>query len=252
MGQNLDLSEIFYLNKLYNDYGIKFKESFEVYDMLNILPISNISEKYIIDRESFILLNDSKIFEKIINELINDNFYNPNDCVVLIVYDNILNNLSSDKVKKYKKAKNCFIITYDDISIYNKLYEIKELKSKIKEIKLNIDITYSNYSTVEYVIFLCLIFISFNIILFLFFNNYLKINNQDKLDIHIIIFICFLLLNILCIFIFVEILISKKILLYKLITKGYLLNKIIKVIFFCIIKNMIMWIFFLISRAYCI
>ena len=247
-----DFFDTYHLNKLYNDYGINFKESFEIGEMAKILPITNISEKYIIDRESFILLNDSKNFERIVNELIKDDFFNPYDCVVLLVYDDILNNLSSDKVKKYKKVNNFIIITYDDISVYNKLYEIKDDESKIKEIQLSVNITYSDYSTVSYIIFLFLIFISFNVILFLFIQNYLKINNEDKLGIHIIIVICFLLLNICCIFVFIEILISKKILYYKLIPVGYFINKIIKVIFFCIIKNMIMWIFFLISRAYCI
>ena len=78
MEQNTtDFFEIYHFNKLYNDYGINFKESFMIYEMKNIIPITNISEKYIIARESFILLNDSKNFEKIINELINDDFYNP-------------------------------------------------------------------------------------------------------------------------------------------------------------------------------
>ena len=253
IGESDDISSYLNLDRLYNDYGINYNDELQIFDMKNIYPLTNISEfKNKTLEDSFILLNNKKLFEKVINELINNDLYTIGNCIVLIVEENILNNLSSEEVQKYKKVNNCFIITYSNNNIYDKLYEIRNNTLKIKEIKLDIRIDYTKYSTSAYIIFICLIFFAINALLFLFMKNYLKINNQNKLGIHFLIIICFFLLNILCIFIFIEILLSKNSLIYKLIPKGYFIIKIIKTIFFCIIKNMIMWIFFLINRAYCI
>lgn len=247
-----DISSYLELKMLYNDYGIKYKESMRIRDMKNIYSFTNISQIKLIDSDSLILINNIEIFEKVVNQLIEEDFYSPNDCVVLLVEDNILNNLSSEEVKKYKKVKNCFIFIYDDILVYNQLIEIQNNKSKIRQILLDIDLTYASYPTINYIIFLCLLFIGINFILYLFIKGYLKINNEHHLGIHIIIFICYILLNISYIFVFVEILLSKTSLLYKLIPKEYFIIKILKVIFLCLTKNSIMLVFLLISRAYCI
>jgi hypothetical protein len=118
--------------------------------------------------------------------------------------------------------------------------------------QLNIDLTYSKYPINSYITMICILFLLTNIALFLFIINYIKIDDQDKLGIHIIIIFIFILLDISYIFTFVEILLSPNILLYKLISKAYFLIKIIKVILINITKNSIMLIFLLISRGYCI
>ena len=239
---------ILYLNELYNDYGINYKDTIIIYNMLNIYHITNNTQINL--QDSFIFINDKSIFEEIINKIIN--FYNPNDSIILLVKENILKDLTSEEVKKYKQIQNCFIITYNKDLIYNELISIKNNKTKIKEIELYINLTYSNYPTTGYAIFLCIFFITTNIILIFFIIKYLNINNQNKLGIHIIIIICYLIVNLCYVFTFVEILLSKKCLLYKLIPKEYFIVKIIKVILFCIGKNSIMLLFLLLSRAYCI
>jgi len=240
------------LKTLYNDYGIKYSGEMGIYQMSYIYSITNTSEIKLINSDSFIFINNFDIFEEVINTLINENFYHSSDCIVLLVNDTLLNNLSSEEVKKYKNVNNCFIITYDDISIYDSLMEIKDDKNKINQIELYIQITYAKYPTINFIIFLCIIFILLNVVLFLFIRSYLKVNIQHRLGIHLIVVVCFILLNISYIFVFVEILLSKKSLLYKLIPKGYFVVKIIKVIFLCLTKNSIMLLFLLISRAYCI
>ena len=242
----------YFLNRLYNDYAIGLENSITIYNMLNIYSITNLTQDYFIEPESFVLINNKKIFEKIINDLIEDNFYNLDDCIVLLVEDNILSELTSFEVKKYKNIKNFVIITYDDISIYNKLIEIKDDKDKIQKILLKIDITYSEYPTTGYIVFICILFTFINIILFLFCSNYLKIGVEIRLGIHIIIFVVYFFINIFIIFLLIEIILSKKSLVYKLIPKGYFVVKIIKVVFIVILKNSFMLIFLLISRAYCI
>ena len=85
-----------------------------------------------------------------------------------------------------------------------------------------------------------------------YIRKYLKQDASNKLGIHIIIFICFLLLIFCHIFVFVEIFFSEKCLLFKLITQGFLVNKIIKTIFFSVTKNIMILLLLLITRAYCI
>ena len=101
------------------------------------------------------------------------------------------------------------------------------------------------YNNNYFIFFVCLI-------LFLFTKSYFKQDAIDKLIIHLVIIFCFGLLIICYIFSFVEILLSEKCLIYKLISIGFLINKIFKNIFFCITKNSIMLLLLLISRAYCI
>ena len=146
---------------------------------------------------------------------------------------------------------NSKIITYKDIPL-SPFYEIKDNVSKMRKMKLNIDLTYSRYPINGYISLICILFLLTNIGLFLFVINYMKIDDKDKLGIHIIIIFIFILLNISYIFTFVEILLSPNILFYKLISKEYFLIKIIKVIFINLTKNIIMFIFLLISRGYCI
>ena len=250
--RNWEISEIYYLNKLYNDYGINYKYPIEIGSMSNIHHITNISQKYEIQMNSFIIITNKEILTKIIDELISDDFFNPLDSIVILVKEELFNYLSSEEVKKYKTFKNCFLITFSGNSLLDKLIEIKDNTTEIYNLELHIDITYSEYPYTKYMIFACLFLISTNVVAILFCYKYKKINNQDKLGIHFLIFICFMLVNICYIFVLIEIKISEQYLLYKLISKGYFVNKILKTIFYCISKNMIMWIFFLISRAYCI
>ena len=105
---------------------------------------------------------------------------------------------------------------------------------------INVNLTYANYPITVYIITITILFFFVCLILFLFTKSYFKQDAIDKLIIHLVIIFCFGLLIICYIFSFVEILLSEKCLIYKLISIGFLINKIFKNIFFCITKNSIM------------
>jgi len=249
----MDGSEFGEINfvKLYNDYGIK-------YDSLII--INEISYMYFLNHTSdtikeifphtFIFVDSFEIFEKVINQLASYNM-TYEDYIVILVNDNILSNLISEEVIKYKQISNCFIITYKG-SLLRPFDEIKDNATKMRNLELFIDLTYSKYPINNYIILICILFLLTNISLFLFVINYIKINDQDKLGIHIIIIFVFILLDISYIFTLVEILLSPNSLLYKLISREYFIIKIIKVIFINLTKNNIILIYMLVSRGYCI
>ncbi len=102
------------------------------------------------------------------------------------------------------------------------------------------------------IIYLVILFLFINVGPIVFIKKYLKIDNKDKLGIHCIIIIMYIILDVYFVFTFLEILLSEECLLYKLIPKKYFIVKIIKVIFSLIGKNSIMLVFLLINRAYCI
>ena len=249
----MDGSEFGEINfvKLYNDYGIK-------YDSLII--INEISYMYFLNHTSdtikeifphtFIFVDSFEIFEKVINQLASYNM-TYEDYIVILVNDNILSNLISEEVIKYKQISNCFIITYKG-SLLRPFDEIKDNATKMRNLELFIDLIYSKYPINNYIILICILFLLTNISLFLFVINYIKINDQDKLGIHIIIIFVFILLDISYIFTLVEILLSPNSLLYKLISREYFIIKIIKVIFINLTKNNIILIYMLVSRGYCI
>ena len=243
---------IILFSKLYNDYGIKYSGTISINDISHMYFLNNTLDtiKEILPN-TFIFIDTKEIFEKIINQLETYNFYTYHDCIVILINDNILNNLSSEEVIKYKKISNCLIVTYKGISL-NPFYEIKDNVSKMRNIELIIDLTYSKYPINGYIILICILILLTNIVLFLFVINYMKIDEKDKLGIHIIIIFAFILLNISYILTFVEILLSPNSLFYKLIQKKYFIIKIIKVIFINLTKNSIMLIYLLISRGYCV
>ena len=243
---------IIYLSKLYNDYGIKFSES-KTMDFISYMYFLNNTSNEIkeIHPDTFIFVDSFEIFEKVINQIATYKSYTSQDSIVILVHDNILSDLNSEEVKKYKQISKCLIITYKDITLIP-FYEIKDNVPIMRKMKLNIDLTYSRYPINGYISLICILFLLTNIGLFLFVTNYMKIDDKDKLGIHIIIIFLFILLNISYIFTFVEIILSPNILFYKLISIEYFIIKIIKVIFINLTKNSIMLIFLLISRGYCI
>lgn len=234
-------------DKLYNDYGVSYRSQMTIEDLSNIYSITNISQINLIKEDSYILINNKEIFEKTIDKLIKDNYYNYNNFIILLVSNNIFKDLSPEEVIKYKKVTNCFIITTNDSN-----FDILKKITSVYNFVLNIDLTYKKYNIDVYIICLFISFCLINIILILLLIEYIKINNEHKLGIHIVILFVFILLDICHIIVFSEIIISKESLLYKLIPKEYFIRKVIKNIFFCITKNSIMLIFLLISRAYCI
>ena len=133
-----------------------------------------------------------------------------------------------------------------------KVRELKKEPEKIKKMIINVDLTYANYPLTVYIILITIFFVSICVLLFFFVKSYLKQDDIDKLNIHLVIIFCLGLLIICYIFAFVEILLSEKCLIYKLISVGFLINKIFKNIFFCITKNSIILLLILISRGYCI
>ena len=243
---------IIHFSKLYNGYGIKFSEPTTI-DYISYMYFLNSTSNEIkeILPDTFIFVDSFEIFEKVINQIATYKSYTSQESIVILVHDNILSNLNSEEVMKYKQISKCLIITYTDIPL-SPFYEIKDNVSKMRKMKLNIDLTYSRYPINGYISLICILFLLTNIGLFLFVINYMKIDDKDKLGIHIIIIILFILLNISYIFTFVEILLSPNILFYKLISIEYFIIKIIKVIFINLTKNSIMLIFLLNSRGYCI
>ena len=242
-------NSIIRFNSLYNDYGLKYNESFNITNISHIYT-HNI-DFIILIPNSLYIINDEKIFTDIINELMIRNLYDIKDNIILLVNGNILNNFSIDEVKKYKSVENCYIISYKNNSITNQLLKIKKDYQKLN-ILLNINLTYDIYPTLFLIIFISIFFSFLCFFLLFYIRKYLKKDASNKLGIHIIIFICFLLLIFCHIFVFVEIFFSEKCLLFKLITQGFLVNKIIKTIFFSVTKNIVILLLLLITRAYCI
>ena len=242
---------IIFLHKMYNDYGINVKRPIVITDLSSISYLENTTQIYSIESDSMYLITDKIVLEKAIDNLKYENFYNQNSCVILLLPDNVLNDLSSEEVKKYKQVTHCYILTYSNPEVFNELIAIKDNRSKLKQMELNISITYSNYPTVGYAIFISILFIIINTMLVMFIKGYLKLENRDKLGIHLIIVMSYFVLDLCLFFTFVEVLLSKECLSFKLIPQIYYVVKVIKVIFFLIEKNSIMLIFLLIFRAYC-
>lgn len=246
---NNDENNIIHLNSLYNDYGLKYNESFNITNITHIY--THIIDFILLIKDSLYIINDQKIFIDIINEIIIRNLYDIKDNIILLVNENILKNFTIDDVKKYKSVENCYIISFANISITNQLLKIKNDYKKLN-ILLNIDLTYYIYPTLFLIVFISSFFSLICLFLFFYIRKYLKQNDNNKLGIHIIIFVCFLLLILCHVFVFVEIFFSEKCLLFKIITKGFLINKIIKTIIFSITKNIVILLLLLITRAYCI
>ena len=242
---------IIFLHKIYNDYSLNLKKPIVLYEMSSISHLENITQINSIKNDSIYLITDKIIFEKTINNLTSEDFFNQNSNIILLLHDNLLSDLSSEEVIKYKHVTNCYILKYSDPKIFNNLNDIKDDRGQLKKMELNISITYSKYPTVGYAIFISILFIIVNAMLVMFIMGYLKLENKDKLGIHLIIVLSYLVLDLCLIFTFVEVLYSKECLLFKLIPQKYFVVKIIKVIFFLIEKNSIMLIFLLIYRAYC-
>ena len=242
-------NETIYLNRLYNDYGIKYKEPFYITNIRNITDIVN--DYYNVKEKNWIyIITDSEDLEYSINE-IKDSF-TIDDSLILLIDDQLVGNLNLNYTNIYKNVDNCFILTFKENKTLNLVRELKKEPEKINKMVINVDLTYANYPITVYIITITILFFFVCLILFLFTKSYFKQDAIDKLIIHLVIIFCFGLLIICYIFSFVEILLSEKCLIYKLISIGFLINKIFKNIFFCITKNSIMLLLLLISRAYCI
>ena len=237
-------------SKLYNDYGIKYRESIFFSSISHMHFLNNTSDqiKEILPN-TFIFVDKIEIFEKVINKLETYELYTYQDYIVIFVNDNILSDLRSEEVIKYKQISKCLIITYKGISL-SPFYEIKDNVPKMRNMVINIDLTYSKYPINGYIILICILILLTNISLFYFVINYMKIDDKDKLGMHIIIIFIFILLDISYIFTLVEIILSPNCLLYKLIPNTYFIIKIIKVIFINLTKNSIILIYLLNSRGY--
>ena len=242
-------NETIYLNRLYNDYGIKYKEPFYITNIRNITDIVN--DYYNVKEKNWIyIINDSEDLENSINE-IKDSF-TIEDSLILLIDDRLVSKLNLNYTNIYKNVDNCFILTFEEYNTILKVRELKKEPEKIKKMIINVDLTYANYPLTVYIILITIFFVSICVLLFFFVKSYLKQDDIDKLNIHLVIIFCLGLLIICYILAFVEILLSEKCLIYKLISVGFLINKILKNIFFCITKNSIILLLILISRGYCI
>lgn len=234
-------------SSLYNDYGIKYRDSISFSSISHMYFLNNTSDKIKeILPYTFIFVDTLEILEKVINQL---GTYTYEDYIVIFINDNILSDLRSEEVIKYKQISKCFIITHKGDSL-SPFYEIKDNVPKMRNIVINIDLTYSKYPINGYIIFICILILLTNISLFYFVINYMKIDDKDKLGMHIIIIFIFILLDISYILTLVEIILSPNCLFYKLIPNSYFIIKIIKVIFINLTKNSIILIYLLNSRGY--
>ena len=181
-------NETIYLNRLYNDYGIKYKEPFYITNIRNITDIVN--DYYNVKEKNWIyIITDSEDLEYSINE-IKDSF-TIDDSLILLIDDQLVGNLNLNYTNIYKNVDNCFILTFKENKTLNLVRELKKEPEKINKMIINVDLTYANYPITVYIITITILFFFVCLILFLFTKSYFKQDAIDKLIIHLVIIFCF-------------------------------------------------------------